>query len=105
MTEQTRALLQRAIDHYSVTAQIYKTMEEMGELIHAIARFEAAPQGAAPEALAAMRDNIAEEIADVEIMLEQLRMIYMIGDEAKAWEYKKLMRLRDRLDGEEAAGL
>ena len=37
--------------------------------------------------------RIAEEIADVEIMLEQLKMIYRVEEESTTWKEQKLIRL------------
>jgi len=57
-------IYKKIIEHYGEETQINKTVEELAELIVAI-----------------KKDNkkmIAEEIADVEIMLEQIRTIYNI---------------------------
>lgn len=42
-------------------------------------------------------DAIADEIADVTIMLEQLRLIYNLNDAVRAHMDKKILRLQDRL--------
>lgn len=44
-------------------------------------------------------DHIAEETADVEIMLAQLKIIHQCRDAVKAWRRKKLKRLWLRLKG------
>ena len=44
-------------------------------------------------------DHVAEEIADVEIMLEQLKIIYQCRDAVRAWRRKKLKRLWLKLKG------
>ncbi len=41
--------------------------------------------------------HIAEEIADVEIMLEQAKMIFGVDDEVEMWRLDKVVRLRERL--------
>ena len=46
-------------------------------------------------------DHVAEEIADVEIMLDQLMIIYQCRDAVKAWRRKKLKRLWLWLKGNE----
>lgn len=43
--------------------------------------------------------NIAEEIADVEIMLEQLKHIHKCHGEVTYWKEKKLLRLCGRIEG------
>lgn len=43
-------------------------------------------------------DAIADEIADVTIMLEQLRLIYNLNDAVRAHMDKKILRLQDRLN-------
>lgn len=44
-------------------------------------------------------DSITEEIADVEIMLEQMKLLFEIEDDVKMWKYRKLKRLEERLRG------
>lgn len=41
--------------------------------------------------------NIAEEMADVEIMLEQLKIIYSNKDLVGRYKVEKLQRIRERL--------
>jgi hypothetical protein len=69
----------RMIEIHGPAAQRWKAAEEMGELIRALARQDA--------------DNIAEEIADVEIMLEELKAIYHNGDRVAKWRQRKLERM------------
>lgn len=49
------------------------------------------------------RPHIAEEIADVQIMLEQMMILYECRDDVAIWRQKKVSRLRERLmcDGEQ----
>lgn len=49
-------------DHYGKKHQTIKTMEELAELIQALARGD--------------EDNIKEEMADVMVMLEQIKYLY-----------------------------
>jgi hypothetical protein len=46
-------------------------------------------------------EEIADEVADVEIMLAQLKMIYEIKDKVQERRAFKIMRLRARLEGNE----
>lgn len=43
------------------------------------------------------RQHIAEEIADVQIMLEKMMILYELHYDVAAWRWKKVDRLRDRL--------
>ena len=82
-------LYAKCIKRWGESAQCLQAMEECGELIVAINKF--AFRGAISV------DDLASEIADVEITTEQLRA--MIGndivDKAK---HEKLMRLAVRVD-------
>lgn len=94
--DQRRELLKRAVDTYGAEAQVKMAIEEMSELTKAICKLWRAKDG--PETTAAL-EAIREEAADVQIMLEQLRI--MFGDTA-APEAEKLDRLRGRLDRHDA---
>ena len=96
MIEQKRGLYCRAIDAWGSAAQVYKSLAELGEAIQAIARLESGVRRQAADA--ALYDHAAEKIADARIMLEQLCMIYDIETEAEGWKWKKLTRLKERLD-------
>lgn len=78
------SILKKAIDHYGAAEQRDKAIEEMGELIRALARMND-------------KANIAEEIADVRIMLDQMEMIFGIHVEVRRIENEKLLRLHDRI--------
>lgn len=90
-TERTE-LLTRAIRVYGEPAQIDMAIEEMSELTKALCKVKRAHGG--PETTAAI-GNVIEEIADVQIMLDQLRIIF--GSDAGAEEEAKLERLAGRL--------
>lgn len=61
-----KSKIQIIANHFGLTPQLEKTQEELQELSRAIkfSDFE----------------NLIEEIADVEIMLEQVKYLYNIGD-------------------------
>ena len=77
-------ILKAAIRKYGRGAQRDKAIEELSELIRALARCND------PE-------NVAEEMADVRIMLDQLEIIFGNGPKVAAWEVKKLRRLDARV--------
>ena len=83
-----QAILRAAVEKYGSGAQQMKAIEELGELIRALARADDP-------------DNIAEEMADVEIMLGQLRIILGNDTDVERWKVKKLQRLNRRLHAAE----
>lgn len=56
-----------ALIEFGISAQVDMAIEEMSELIQALSKFKR-DKGHI--------DNIQEEIADVEIMLEQMKMVF-----------------------------
>ena len=79
-----REICFKAVRTFGENAQCIKAMEECGEIIHALAR---KVQGQYPDF-----DNICEEIADVEILMEQMRVI--CGDAfIDKWKQNKLEKL------------
>ena len=98
MTERdARAIEQAAIDFYGGENQLEKAVEELGELIVAIQklRTEKDPdEGQAGELI----DHVAEEVADVEIMLDQIKLMMEDGEDAVgSWKVFKLLRLNKRM--------
>lgn len=92
-TEERRALLDRAITAYGAPAQMDMAVEEMAELTKALCKVKRV--SCAAEAKAAL-ENAVEEMADVQIMLDQLRIIFHRSTEEV--EEAKLERLKNRLD-------
>lgn len=83
MNENQRKICLRAIDHFGVSAQKWKLVEELGELLVEIAR-EQIGRG--------NKDAIQEELADASIMCEQMRIVYG-PQEVDSWIQRKLTRL------------
>lgn len=79
-----------AVYHYGAEHQKKKAIEEMGELITAISREQ--DGRATPE-------QVITEIADVQIMMRQLALIYGIDAVAKEID-RKQRRLLRRMDKE-----
>lgn len=82
-----KEVLEKAIESYGKQEQVDVAIEEMSELTQAL--------------LHERRDrkhNIAEELADVEIMCKQLEMIFDCEPEVKFFVNKKLNRLKERLE-------
>ena len=98
MTDQKRALLTQAIDTYGANNQIMKALEELGELVQAIAKAIAkAHLTHNDKRKSAGVDHVAEEIADVTIMLEQLRIIFDVNAAVCDYMDSKIERLHMRI--------
>ena len=90
MTNEQKNTLIHAINHFGVDHQIDKALEEMGELITALSRRRLERSH---------REDIAEEIADVLITANQLRIIYG-GKLVDELIDKKLSRLEATINGD-----
>lgn len=88
-------LCKQAVEVFGMDIQQVMAMEEMGELTQAISKN-----------IRGFKDkaNVAEEIADVEIMLEQLKHGYKCHSEVNRWKNKKLARLRGRIEERKVEG-
>lgn len=109
MPKQYEEALYAAINTYGRDAQTDMCIEECSELIKALLKFRRLP---IKERLAAkgmkVLENIQEEIADVQIMLWQIDLMYGYGY-AEDQIDKKINRLRERVEAvgkpkEEASG-
>jgi NTP pyrophosphatase (non-canonical NTP hydrolase) len=82
-----RALFERALLRWGATAQVNTAMEEMGECIAAMNQYFFRGKISA--------SMMASEIADVEIMCEQLRLIVGDGivDKKRAYKLRRLRKL------------
>ena len=97
MTDDRRKEIEgRAIRTYGEQPQVDVAIEEMSELTKAILKYRRAENKNKNEA-EYLEDNIIEEIADVQIMLDQMRIIF--GDTSSQEEYK-LNRLWARMEAE-----
>lgn len=81
-------ILLQVIAEYGKDAQTDMMIEEMSELTKALLKRRRYPDDESTV------DNIREEMADVQIMLDQMRIIY--GDDSQYRE-QKLHRLAQRL--------
>lgn len=82
-----KEILEKAIEHYGEAHQKLKAVEELSELIQAILKEMDCTD------LCDWQDrqnNIDEEMADVEIMLAQLRMIYQNDKRVEKWKERKV---------------
>lgn len=77
-----------AVNTYGKPSQLIMTMEEMSELTKELSKNMRGAMNA---------HAISEEIADVEIMLEQLKIIFANRAEVDRQKSEKLKRLSERL--------
>lgn len=88
-TTKQKEIILEAINKYGEDLQKTVAIEEMSELIKAICKNRRGAQN---------KPAITDEIADVYIMLEQLKMIYQITDESvKRRIEHKIKRLERRM--------
>lgn len=83
-------ILLQAIAEYGAEAQTDMMIEEMSELTKALLKHR---RKESEETL----DNILEEIADVQIMLDQMKLIHDDGKATDEYRDAKLLRLAARL--------
>lgn len=94
MTE--HEIFEKAIENYGKDHQILKAVEEMSELTKALMKyFDCKDKKMMPIVL----DSIDEEMADVEIMLEQLHLIFNNDEQVAARREEKIKRLERRMKG------
>jgi NTP pyrophosphatase (non-canonical NTP hydrolase) len=82
-------LYRRAIHKWGVPAQVNMVFEEIAELQKELCKVFRGKSD---------KNNIASEIADVEIMLDQLKVIFDIKGEVGVSKAFKLERLEERLN-------
>lgn len=92
MTIEERRIFLKAIIHYGIENQKNQAVEEMSELIKEICK---ANRGMINT------DNVAEEIADVEIMIDQLKIMYSLGDSVDKFRKYKIKRLEYKIENNE----
>ena len=95
MTSERRKEIEgRAIRTYGEQPQVDVTIEEMSELTKELLKLR---RESTQAGFQKRRESIKEEIADVQIMLDQMRIIF--GDTSSQEEYK-LNRLWARMEAE-----
>lgn len=82
-------IYEKAVNKFGKTPQLIMAMEEMSELIQGLSKDIRGKRN---------EDNISEEIADVEIMLAQLKIIYQNDVEVEKWKTDKLFRLQAKIE-------
>ncbi|MGU9539616.1 hypothetical protein ACQX0N_11690 [Clostridium tepidum] len=89
--KRNKEIYKKAISKYGLYAQIDMVFEEMSELQKELCKFKRGKSNIS---------NIAEEIADVKIMLEQMALAFDIEDKVELQKDLKIKRLEERIKGE-----
>lgn len=89
-------IYREAINTWGPDMQIDMFIEEASELIQALIKHKRGKGDL---------NNIAEEIADVSIMLEQMAMVFDCYNQSVSYKKFKLARLKNTLNGMKVGGL
>jgi len=87
---QRQMVYRKAIERFGPPNQMIKAIEEMSELTKVLAKILVMGGEVS-------LDELIEEVADVTIMMEQLRLMYNINDEVCAMMDGKVKRLEGRV--------
>lgn len=87
----TPELIQQVTSHFGEKNQLIKAIEEMSELQKELCKVLINPKYYSDE-------NIADELADVEIMCAQLRHIFGISEQVDLQKVRKIERLKQRIN-------
>ncbi|WP_230311965.1 MazG nucleotide pyrophosphohydrolase domain-containing protein [Turicibacter sanguinis] len=90
MNQYDSMICRKAVETFGAELQQMVAIEEMGELLQAISKRARGKDN---------RDNLAEEIADVEIMLEQLKHCYGCHIQADDYKRRKIDKLKSMVEG------
>jgi HSP90 family molecular chaperone len=92
LTKSEQEVFAKAIEEYGRQNQLIVLFEEMSELQKEVCK------SVRYKTSKSILAHVAEEIADVSIMLDQTKMIFNISDEdVEGWRLDKVVRLRERL--------
>ncbi len=80
-------IYEKALGHFGKDNQLIKAIEEMSELTKELSKVLQGKYTHVP-GLSQIEENIAEEIADVQIMIEQLKLLY------PRWEYYSDLKIK-----------
>ncbi len=90
-----KEILSAALETFGAESQTLMVMEEMAELTKELCKHARGTDNT---------DAIAEEMADVYIMLSQMELLHDVKDRVIWWYNAKLARLEERLRSVEEAG-
>lgn len=92
MTEEEIKLYNKVLNKYGIEPQCLVAMEELAELAKEVSKCARRVGNI---------ENLTEEIADVYIMIDQMKNAFDVKDSAiESWRNFKLDRLNKRINGE-----
>lgn len=107
----TEAKIQRIFKHYGEQSQLMKTQEELDELDDVVGKLLTLEKCAVSKKMAfyksnreSLIDHIAEEIADVRIMLDQIEFGLQIEKRCADWREFKIQRQLKRIESDAHIG-
>lgn len=92
--------LKKIAEHYGYEKQSNQLIEECAELIQAVSKYRRCKEheGTVKECIALY--NLLEEIADVEVMLEQIKHLLQLPEaDIRAIKICKILRTKERIAG------
>lgn len=92
--------LNTILSTYGKEPQVDMTIEECSELQKALLKFRRKNASATKEELANLREDIVDELADVEIMVEQMKIAYGCNGEVEERVDYKISRQMRRIKEE-----
>ena len=94
--------LLKNINYFGIDTEKRKVTDEADELRDAITEYEFAKKSEYSYDLYSLREHIIEEIADVQVVLNQFKLYYCIFDEeVKRVMIEKINRQMERIENEE----
>lgn len=98
MCKSISELNKKIAEHYGYEAQSNQLVEGCAELIQAVNKYRRVISCVAEDKKAIALENLIEEIADVEIVLEQVKYLLQIPEEElEAVKLYKVNRTRERI--------
>lgn len=102
MTEIQKFKCRAILDSYTPETQRRQLVEECAELIQAVTKAERASETSDYPAYRATISHLIEEIADVEVMLQQIKSLYNAEASVKLLVEQKIDRQLSRIKSEAA---
>lgn len=100
MQMKTKQSIKTISEHYGYEAQSNQLVEECAELIQAVNKYRRA-QGAGQRTTVTVEmalENLVEEMADVEICLEQIKHLLSCHDSVEKIKERKINRQLERIN-------
>jgi len=88
-SEEDLKVMRKALNKWGIELQVNMVFEEVGELLQALSCYKRSKFS---------KSDLAEEIADVYLMLKQIEIAFCIEESVKEAKEIKLQRLKERLE-------